>query len=631
MNQHDRLPRHCRCLCAALLLLAACEGSPQTRAAGPSDSDDAAARPDAPDLPREDVSQEVDLSDDFSPDLPADAPPDAPEPDLPAPTDADEDEGEDARDLAQEDAAAPDLGVGDGGDVEEEEEDAAPAEAPWAGEVMAGGARWPLRWDEGAGALVGEVGPQGLGLQALSVTLWAPEGGARVSWGVASEDAGRLGPGERALSEGGAPARWVSVGAALRVSVAPGGARPRVVLEHVGVEVRAPELARRDAAPWSREGRGALLWALGALDEAPGDEARRALWGERRGALGAAGALPLLVGEEVLWVFYDVVPPSPEQSGPYQVGASWNGWEPAAVPLARVEGTRLHLGVSSVARVSRGQYKLVHVPSQSWFQDPGNDQVWWDGFDAQGVGSFNSALVREASATQGRLVWWPGVESAALGNRRDVYVYLPPGYEAEGASFPAIYFHDGNEALTRADFAGALDAWSQQAPSRRAVGVFVHLAAQEERLAEYTFGPGSRGDAYGRFLVEALVPGVEASFKVRAAPEARALFGMSLGGLISYYVALEHDDFGRVGGMSSSFFWEEGALIERYEAEARRPLVACYLDSGSPRDNFEVTAQLAAVLRAKGYPLVYQVEEGAGHEWSAWRRRLPAALEALLP
>jgi enterochelin esterase family protein len=333
-----------------------------------------------------------------------------------------------------------------------------------------------------------------------------------------------------------------------------------------------------------------------------------------------------------LFAFYDVIPSSPQESGPFFVGAQWTGWEPEALRMAQVPGTRLHYVVTDApTNATRGMYKLVYGPTTSWFQDPNALGAWWDGFDVGGVGSFNSAVQLGADPQQGRLVHLRGVDSPQLDNARDVFLYLPPGYDGHARRLPSLYFHDGNESLTRADFAGELDRWTQANPSRAFVAAFVHLPSQDVRLSEYTFGGQSQGDDYVAFLAETLVPQVDANARTLTAREQRGVFGMSLGGLISYYAGLEQTDtFGRIGGMSSSFFWDEDQILRWYEERPRLPLV-CYLDSGSPADNFDVTSEMAQILDEKGYDLTWIVEEGARHEWSAWKRRLPGALDALMP
>ena len=44
----------------------------------------------------------------------------------------------------------------------------------------------------------------------------------------------------------------------------------------------------------------------------------------------------------------------------------------------------------------------------------------------------------------------PGVSLALLGNRRDVLVYLPPGYRRSRRRYPVLYMHDGQNVFDAA-------------------------------------------------------------------------------------------------------------------------------------------------------------------------------------
>lgn len=472
-----------------------------------------------------------------------------------------------------------------------------------------------------------------LGMGVWEVSLSVSDGdGAEIVLGEAP-GAGRVGLSERALVADAPPATLV----------VPGEMRLLVTLDDVpGREVQADFEGRLlddrpasglDAAPWSVSPAGQLAGLMGEIDRAGDDLARREAWAAGRDALMAAGGLPLSQGRRRMFLFYDLIPASPADSGPFAVAGSWQGWDAdTAVSMRRLGDTRWHVAEVTFEEGfgDRHQYKLIYVPSDEWFQDPHNPHAVWDGFNQRTVGAFNSELwLGPPAQDEGRMVHLRRVYSPQLDNARDVFVTLPPGYDADDRRHGVMVFHDGNESLTRADFGGELERWVRGGGTP-VVGVFVHLPTQSVRLDEYTFGvPQARGDAYGDFLVETLVPLVDAEFRTLAEPSQRAILGASLGGLISYYVAYAHPGvFSRVGGMSSSFFWEDNAIMALYSADSP-PIDRCYLDSGSPNDNFVVTRQMRDLLDELGYDVTYVLQEGGRHEWSLWQARLPGALDAL--
>lgn len=59
---------------------------------------------------------------------------------------------------------------------------------------------------------------------------------------------------------------------------------------------------------------------------------------------------------------------------------------------------------------------------------------------------------------------------------------------------------------------------------------------------------------YANFLIDELMPRVNAEYPTRAGPEATYVMGSSMGGLLSYYLVKQHPDvFGTCGCISSHF------------------------------------------------------------------------------
>ncbi len=313
--------------------------------------------------------------------------------------------------------------------------------------------------------------------------------------------------------------------------------------------------------------------------------------------------------------------------GSWAVTTSLVGFDPTrGTRLSRVAGTPLWVGEIRAPRGKSFEYKLLH--DGRWVEDPRAKNVVWDGIDRHGVGEFN-AVGRPSSLPmdRGRLVSMGPLHATALGNDRPVYVYLPPRYDDGSCrKLPSVVFHDGNESLTRADFAGAADALYRSQPELSALLVFAALPSQSVRMEEYTFGPGSKGALYVDFLANDLWPELRRSYRVCTAPRARGISGASLGGLISSFAAFEKPAvWGWVGAQSASLFWQNDAMIRRAAASPRID-VRFYLDSGCPDDNCAVTDEMHEVLRRKGYDVVRVKEDGAEHDWRYWRGRLGGLL-----
>ncbi len=263
--------------------------------------------------------------------------------------------------------------------------------------------------------------------------------------------------------------------------------------------------------------------------------------------------------------------------------------------------------------------------------------------------------------------------SPALGNTRAVYAYLPAGYDENAvARFPVLWMHDGQNLFDRAlAFGGhewqvdeTMDAAAEGghcvasgascafdgscAPGDRcdtfAPTIVVGVENTAARIDEYTpvvdpsYGGGD-ADAYLSALTGDLLPRVRAILRTRTEAESTAMMGSSLGGLVTVHAGATHaGTFGRLGAMSPSTWWNDRWILGEVLALTTPRAVRVYVDSGdsgSSMDGVTDTADLAAAYRTLGYvegaDLRYVVEPGGTHDEASWARRLPRALDFLLP
>lgn len=314
-------------------------------------------------------------------------------------------------------------------------------------------------------------------------------------------------------------------------------------------------------------------------------------------------------------------------SAPYIAG-SFNGWQSGQDQLVRVLDTDLY--VFELAPGQSGeQYKFVD--QDSWAADTLNPHLVWDGIVREGIGAFNSVIPAwSGDAKVGRLERL-SVASPQLGNTREVYVYLPPGYDGDiCARYPLLLVNDGNESICRSHFDSVAEQVFQAKEAESAILVFVALADQNERMQEYSCEESSQGKNYADFLCDTLVPLIDQRYRSRPEANARGIIGASLGGLISYSVAFWRNDcLKRVGAQSGSFWYADNALISRVTQSQGVTLNQLYLDNGT--DNRESTLLMRDALKAKGYSVVHWENLEQAHTWDAWQDRFDDALKALLP
>ena len=252
------------------------------------------------------------------------------------------------------------------------------------------------------------------------------------------------------------------------------------------------------------------------------------------------------------------------------------------------------------------------------------------------------------SGVLGRLVYWIDVASQFLGPRRHVEIWLPPGYDSAASTrYPVLYMHDGqnlfdpriantgvdwgvDEAVVRLSQRGAI-------PPVIVVGVW----STAERGTEYS--PWHRANAYARFLIEELMPRVNAEFRTLTGPANTAVMGSSMGGLLSFYLVTHHPDVFGACGCESTHFPLSEAVVARVEHPDTTPYIVRDIEHGltAPRgtryrfdygslgldSTYGPTHEIvrAWLLRqgfVEGRDFVIRRYEGATHNEASWRARL---------
>ena len=242
--------------------------------------------------------------------------------------------------------------------------------------------------------------------------------------------------------------------------------------------------------------------------------------------------------------------------------------------------------------------------------------------------------------------------SRFLRNRRDLIVYLPPGYhEQPSRAYPVLYLHDGQNLFDGAtSFIPGMDWHVGQTADlliyegRVEPLIIVGLYnAGKQRLGEYTptrapkLG-GGRANRYAKFLLEEVRPFVQSQYRVAEGAERTGIGGSSLGGLVSLYLGLRLPRiFGRIAALSPSVWWNERVILRFVAAAPVHPHPRIWLDAGTREGGrtVEDVERFRDVLLSKGWllerDLHYERVEGAEHNEAAWAQRVGPFLQFLFP
>jgi len=243
-----------------------------------------------------------------------------------------------------------------------------------------------------------------------------------------------------------------------------------------------------------------------------------------------------------------------------------------------------------------------------------------------------------------------GVNSTELDNARDLVVWLPAGYrDSSGSRYPLMILHDGQNTMDAGSSFSGVEWGADEALGGRiaagAIGpvIAVAVANTSGRNWEYTpwqdatYGGGG-AEAYGRFLVDEVLPLIHGHYRTKTDAGSTGLVGSSLGGLATMWLGLSYPEvFGRLGVVSPSVWWDNREILDFVAAYDGPSDARIWLDTGTAEGDGTTTVNNTRALRDAlvsrgwelGTELIYREYEGAGHNEEAWAARFGDLLTGL--
>lgn len=227
---------------------------------------------------------------------------------------------------------------------------------------------------------------------------------------------------------------------------------------------------------------------------------------------------------------------------------------------------------------------------------------------------------------------------------RRVTVLLPRGYDQDtNRRYPVVYAEDGIYAFSQHrespswDIDNAIITMTRRGELPEVIVVAIDNT--QDRSAEYTpeyasfDGTNGRGDEYITAVRDGLLPVINRWYRTETAPSKNLHVGRSLGGLLGYHIARNHEGtWGSVIAMSTVFY----VGLDRNLAFADLPKDQwgrLYLDSGTAGEhdddygsNVLVRDRLIQNGHVLGSSFHYTVGNNHQHNDDAWRSRYPEAM-----
>jgi enterochelin esterase family protein len=244
--------------------------------------------------------------------------------------------------------------------------------------------------------------------------------------------------------------------------------------------------------------------------------------------------------------------------------------------------------------------------------------------------------------------------SKTTGAWRRVFVYTPPDYDSNReARYPVLYLqHGGGEDERGWVVQGHVNhIMDNLIAEKKAVPMIIVMekgsatkAGEAPQVLPFGGGPRPASTdrmafmrAFEEVFINELIPMVDSTYRTKNDRDNRAMAGLSMGGMQTFQITLNHlDKFAYLGGFSGAGgrFGPPGAapldLKESYngifaDADAfnkKVKLVWVGIGTAEPKNMHDGIVAFHEALEKGGIKHVFYESQGTAHEWQTWRRDL---------
>jgi enterochelin esterase-like enzyme len=221
--------------------------------------------------------------------------------------------------------------------------------------------------------------------------------------------------------------------------------------------------------------------------------------------------------------------------------------------------------------------------------------------------------------------------SAELDRDMPYYIYLPSDYGTAERRYPVLYMlHGGGGNREEWVVYGLIDVADQEIRTGSLSPMIIVLPQGDTGWWTNNTGNGPR---WGDYVINDLIPHIDATYRTLRDRSARAIGGLSMGGWGALQLAFTHPDvFGDAGAHSPSLYPEGNvniAFLGTGEEFAKKdPLslartldglgsLQIWLDAGDQDPWIERTTALHQILQDRGIDHTWEPYPG-GHDWHYW-------------
>ena len=232
--------------------------------------------------------------------------------------------------------------------------------------------------------------------------------------------------------------------------------------------------------------------------------------------------------------------------------------------------------------------------------------------------------------------------------KRTIRIWLPDGYEADSEKrYPVIYMHDGQNLFDRyTSFSGEWEideSLGAMMDGGYEGSIVVGIDNSDDRLNEYSpswprssggsaYIQNPSGEKYAQFIIKTVKPYVDANFNANPNKEATGVGGSSMGGVISFYMALTYPEVFGYALLFSTAMWVyqsdvTTAFLDEVSIARLSVFPRLYLYAGGLEpDVTPYVESIRSALIDRGYPeanIAWHVDQNRGHDEAAWAHYFP--------
>jgi enterochelin esterase-like enzyme len=214
-----------------------------------------------------------------------------------------------------------------------------------------------------------------------------------------------------------------------------------------------------------------------------------------------------------------------------------------------------------------------------------------------------------------------------VGVNRQTLIYTPPGY-SEDKKYNVLYLLHGiggdeREWYNNASPHNILDNLYADQKLQPMIVILPNCRAMVNDDAGGDIFDPEKIKAFETFewdLLNDLIPFIDSNYSVLTGRENRAIAGLSMGGGQSLNFGLAHlDTFAYVGAFSAAPNTKAFATLVPNPSATADSILQLWISCGTIDGLLYISQQTHDSLEQHNVPHIYNLVEGAGHDWTVWK------------